>query len=230
MNIILVPGLWLDASSWEDVTPALEAAGHHVHAVTLPGLGADAATAAQIGMADWVDAVTNLIDSEGGPVVLVGHSGGGNVVWGATEQRADRIARVIFVDTVPPSPGAGISEFEVADGVVAFPGWDFFDDTEVGDLAPATREKWAARTRSVPPRTTSDPIALAGHARHRVPVTILSGTLTEAEMREQMAGWGDWGVEFAAIDDVSVVHLGSGHWPQFSQPEALAAAILAAIG
>ena len=28
MDIILVPGFWLDASSWEEVTPVLEAAGH----------------------------------------------------------------------------------------------------------------------------------------------------------------------------------------------------------
>ena len=48
--------------------------------------------------------------------VLVGHSGGGNVVWGAAEARAGRVARVIFVDTVPPPDGREISEFEVVDG------------------------------------------------------------------------------------------------------------------
>ena len=38
MDIILVPGFWLDASSWEEVTPPLVAAGHAVHLLTLPGL------------------------------------------------------------------------------------------------------------------------------------------------------------------------------------------------
>lgn len=38
MDLILIPGAWLDASSWDQVTPALEAAGHRVHAMTLPGL------------------------------------------------------------------------------------------------------------------------------------------------------------------------------------------------
>lgn len=229
MNIILVPGLWLDASSWEDVVPALRAAGHHVHAAPLPGLGADAATAAQIGLAQWVDAVVNLVDSEGGPVVLVGHSGGGNVVWGAVEARADRIVRAIFVDTVPPPPGSEISEFAVVDGVIPFPGWDFFDDSEVADLDAVTREKWAARTASVPPRVTSDPLALEGDRRYGVPVTVLSGAMTPETLPEMLAEWGSWASEFAAIADSEVVHLDSGHWPQFSKPDALAQAILEAI-
>jgi hypothetical protein len=27
MDIILIPGFWLDASSWDDIVPALERAG-----------------------------------------------------------------------------------------------------------------------------------------------------------------------------------------------------------
>jgi pimeloyl-ACP methyl ester carboxylesterase len=28
MDIILIPGLWLDASSWDDIVPVLRRAGH----------------------------------------------------------------------------------------------------------------------------------------------------------------------------------------------------------
>lgn len=42
MDIILIPGLWLDAESWGEVVPTLEAAGHTVHALTMPGVGAEA--------------------------------------------------------------------------------------------------------------------------------------------------------------------------------------------
>jgi pimeloyl-ACP methyl ester carboxylesterase len=38
MDIILIPGFWLDASSWAEVAPALERAGNRVRALTLPGL------------------------------------------------------------------------------------------------------------------------------------------------------------------------------------------------
>ena len=41
MDIILIPGFWLDASSWSDVIPILEEAGHRTHPVTLPGLESD---------------------------------------------------------------------------------------------------------------------------------------------------------------------------------------------
>ncbi len=38
MDIILIPGFWLDGSSWDEVVPALEQAGHRTHALTLPGM------------------------------------------------------------------------------------------------------------------------------------------------------------------------------------------------
>ncbi|MHC2998045.1 alpha/beta fold hydrolase [Microbacterium sp. HJ5] len=229
MDIILVPGLWLDASSWQPVIPALEAAGHRARPLTMPGVGAPASESADIGMQDWVDAVVAEIDGSTDRVVLVGHSGGGNVVWGAAEARPDRVARVVLVDTVPPFDGGSISEFEIVDGVVPFPGWDSFDDPDVGDLGASTREEWAARARSVPAKVPTDPIPLDGTARHSVPVTILSGGMDEAAFREAIAQWGPYAAEFEAIDDVEVVHLDSGHWPQFSQPEGLSHALVAAI-
>lgn len=41
---------------------------------------------------------------------------------------------MVFVDTTPPPPGADISEFPLVDGVVPFPGWEFFDAEDVEDL------------------------------------------------------------------------------------------------
>ena len=230
MDIILIPGLWLDASSWDDVVPVLEAAGHRPHAHTIPGTGVPAPASSDVGMADWVDAVVAEIDALEGPVVVVGHSGGGNVAWGAAEARADRIARVVLVDTVPPPPGGQISEFDVVDGVVPFPGWDFFDDEDVADLDDGTRARTSPLTQSVPARVPTDPIVL-GEARRRygVPVTLLSGGMDDATFRENIAQWGPYADEFAAIERAEIVRLGSGHWPQFSKPVELGEAIAAAV-
>lgn len=229
MDVILVPGLWLDASSWDAATPSLIDAGHTVHALTMPGVGEGAGDSAAVGIGDWVAATVAEIDRSGGAVVLVGHSGGGNVVWAAAEARHDRVRRVVFVDTMPPPPGSMISEFPVVDGVVPFPGWDFFDEPDVADLDAATRARVAARARSVPARVPTDPIAIDGDRRRSIPVTVLSGALDEAGVRELVSNWPRWADEFAAIHDVEVVHLGSGHWPQFSQPQTFARALADAV-
>ena len=222
MDIILIPGLWLDASSWNEVIPPLERAGHRVHALTLPGLGAPAAESGAIGIADWVDAGVAAVDAVAGPVAVVGHSGGGNVAWGVVDARADRISRVVFVDTVPPPSGHGISEFEVVDGVIPFPGWDFFPAGDVDDLDEATRARTAPLTHSVPARVPTDPLALDDAARYRVPATLLIGGLDQETLESELEQWGPYADEFRSIEDVEVVRIGSGHWPQFSMPARLA--------
>ncbi len=229
MDVILVPGLWLDASSWRDITPALEAAGHRPHPLTMPGVGAPSEESAGIGIDDWVAAVVAELDARDAPAVLVGHSGGGNVVWAAADARAAKVARVVFVDTVPPPDGGQISEFEVVDGVIPFPGWDFFDDDDVADLTDDVRALWASRTKSVPARVPTDPVVLRGGGRRSVPVTILSGGMDDAAFRGVITRWGPYAAEFESIEDAEIVRLGTGHWPQFSRPAELADAIVTAI-
>jgi len=228
MDIILVPGFWLDASSWDQVSPALRDAGHRPLPLTMPGVGAPASDSASLGIADWVATTVAQIDACSAPVVLVGHSGGGNVVWAAADQRPDRVSRVILVDTVPPPPGAAVSEFEVVDGVVPFPGWDFFED-DAADLDDEVRARTAAAALSIPARVPTDPIALEDERRHRIPVTMLSGDADEQQVRAQLAEWASYAAEVAAIESFEVVRVGSGHWPQFSQPERLARLIIAAV-
>ena len=229
MDIILIPGLWLDASSWNEVTPVLERAGHRVHALTLPGLGEPTTDSAEIGIADWIAAAVAAVDAASGDVAVVGHSGGGNVAWGVADARAERVSRVVFVDTVPPPPGNGISEFELRDGVVPFPGWDFFPDEDVNDLDEATRARTAPLALSVPARVPTDGIALANPARYRVPVTLLMGGLDQSTFEGMIDQWGPYADEYRAIEDSEVVRIGSGHWPQFSVPERLGELLNAAI-
>ncbi len=229
MDVLLIPGLWLDASSWAEVLPALRAAGLNPRALTMPGVGVPAPESSDIGIADWVDAVVAEIDATDGEVVVVGHSGGGNVAWGAADARADRVSRVVLVDTAVPFDGAMISEFEAADGVIPFPGWGFFDEDDVADLDESIRAATSPLTRSVPLRVPTDPISLRDERRYAVPVTVLSGGFDEAAFREFMTQWGRYATEFAAITDTEIVRLGTGHWPQFSQPQRLGEAIAAAI-
>ena len=60
MEIVLIAGLWLDGSAWDDVVPALEALGHRPVPLTLPGQG-DGSTSATLD--DQVAAVLAAVDS-----------------------------------------------------------------------------------------------------------------------------------------------------------------------
>ena len=55
-------------------------------------VGVAAPESSDIGIAEWIEAVVTAIDGTDGDVVLVGHSGGGNVAWAATEARQLRSA------------------------------------------------------------------------------------------------------------------------------------------
>lgn len=172
MQLILIPGLWLDAGSWHDVVPTIDDAGFDALPVTLPN-------APEAHLTDWVAAVVAHIDAADEPVALVGHSGGGNVAWGAADARPESIARVVFVDTVPVPDGADITGFPVVDGVIPFPGWDTFDTSDIADLDAATREHIAAEALAVPAAVPTDPLHLHDTRRHGIPVTVLSGVQTQ---------------------------------------------------
>lgn len=226
MDIILIPGLWLDASVWDDVAPPLIAAGHRPHALTMPGVGGPPS---DIGIDDWVEAVVAKVDELGGPVIVVGHSGGGNVAWAAADARPEKVARVVFVDTVPPAPGRGISDFEVVDGVVPFPGWDFFPEEDVHDLDAQTRAGTAPLMKSIPARVPTDPLRLTDERRFGVPITLLMGSYDQQQVEAELAQWGPYREEYEAIHDVTVTRIGSGHWPQYSAPRRLGELIVQAV-
>jgi len=179
-------------------------------------------------MSAWVEAVVEQIDECVGEVILVGHSAGGNVVWGAADARTDRVARVIFVDTVPSAEGAPLPSFTPVNGVIPFPGWDSFPDAEVVDLDATMRS--GAATPSVPAGVSAGVVRLVNPARWSIPVTVLMGSLDrdglEAEIAEDVVRFG---AEYHAIEDIEVLTIGSGHWPQISVPDRLAELILDAV-
>lgn len=70
MDIVLIAGMWLDATAWDDVVPELERLGHRPVAVTLPGQGDGDTTGTY---ADQVAAVPAAVDAADGPALVVGH-------------------------------------------------------------------------------------------------------------------------------------------------------------
>jgi len=231
MDIILVPGFWLDASSWSEVTPPLDAAGHRTIPLTLPGLEAQDAPRAGIGLREHIDAVVAAVDGVDQPVVLVGHSGGGAIIHGAVDARPDRVLRAIYVDSGPLGEGGVINDELPADGDdVPLPAWDVFDEADLVDLDDRLRAMFRERAIPEPKGVACDQQHLHDERRYDVPATVIACEFPSAVLKEWIDAGHPYVAELARIRDVEYVDLPTGHWPQFTRPAELGSAILAAVG
>ena len=230
MDIILVPGFWLDASSWEEVTPPLVAAGHQVHPLTLPGLESADAPRAGIGLRTHIDAVVAKIDTFDDPVVLVGHSGGGAIIHGAVDARPEQVARAIYVDSGPLGDGGVINDELPDDGdAVPLPPWELFEDEDLTDFDEELRAMFRARAIPQPKGVAQDQQRLNDERRYDVPATVIACEFPSSMLTEMIAGGHPYVAELGRVRDVDYVDLPTGHWPQFTKPAELGAAILAAV-
>lgn len=230
MDVILIPGFWLNAASWDGVVPALEAAGHRVRALTLPGLASIDDDRAGVGLADHVAAVIAVIDDTDAPVALVGHSGGGAIAHAAVDARPDRVARVVYVDSVPLGDGGLINdELPVVDGEIPLPDWSVFEEEDLTDLDDELRERFRATSIPEPVGVATDRQVLRDPRRYDVPITVITCEFPSEMLRELMAKGHSYTAELAKVHDAQLVDLPTGHWPQLTKPAELGAAIVEAL-
>ena len=230
MDLILIPGFWLDASSWDGVVPGLREAGHTVRALTLPGLESRDADRSGIGLRDHVDAVVAAVDESDGPVVLVGHSGGGAIAHAAADARPERVARVVYVDSVPLGDGQCVNDGLPAEGDdVPLPDWSAFDDDDLADLDDTLREQFRARAVPQPRGVAQDAQVLSDDRRYDIPSTVIACEYPSTLLRELIEKGHAYTAELGRLRNVEYVDLPTGHWPQFTKPAELAQAILAAV-
>jgi len=230
MDIVLIPGFWLDGDSWNEVAAPLRDAGHSVHALTLPGLESLDASRADISLRDHVDAVVAVVDTLEAPVVLVGHSGGGAIAHAVVDARPDAIARVVYVDSGPLGHGDLINdELPVVEGEIPLPDWSVFEDADLVDLDDALRDRFISIAIPQPARVATDRQQLSDPRRYTVPVTVICCEFPAAQMQEWLDAGVPFAAELAAITDYELVDLPTGHWPQLTRPRELATSILAAI-
>jgi pimeloyl-ACP methyl ester carboxylesterase len=228
MNIILIPGFWLNGESWDEVATVLRSAGHAVAPLTLPGLESLGADRAAITLHDHITAVVEAVDAVTEPVILVGHSGGGPIAWAAADARPGRVARVIFVDSGPQSAGSPINaDLPVIDGEVPLPDWSVFDDADLIDLTDELRDRFRAIAIPEPAHVASDPFVLSDERRFDVSATVICCEFTSAQLTRWLA-MGEFS-ELQKTKDYELVDLPTGHWPQFTRPADLAREILRAV-
>lgn len=227
MDVLLIPGFWLDATAWDPVVPAIEAAGHTPKPITLPGLSpADPG----VGLRDQIDHVVGLVDAADGPIVLVGHSGGGAVAHGVVDARPDRVAKVIYVDSGPLGDGGVINdEFEAEDGMVPLPNRMVFDDETVADMDDAVWAAFEARAIPIPAKVATEKQVLSDPRRYDVPVTVITCEMSEQTLRELITAGHPYVAELAKIRDYEILELPTGHWPMFTKPENLTRFLVASL-
>ncbi|RSN04933.1 alpha/beta hydrolase [Nonomuraea sp. WAC 01424] len=218
MDILLIGGLWLDASAWDEVAPAIEALGHRPVPIALPGQG-DGATSATL--ADQVAAVLAAVDAAPGKTLVAGHSAACTLAWLAADARPERVAKVTFIGGFPADDGAAYGDFfEVVDGAVPFPGWGPFEGPDSADLDEEARRRFAAAAIPVPEGVAKGVVRLTDERRFGVPAVVVCPEFTPGQAREWIDG-GDV-PELARVKRLDLVDIDSGHWPMFTRPAELA--------
>jgi pimeloyl-ACP methyl ester carboxylesterase len=100
-NVVLVHGAFADGSSWGKVIPLLQRKGFNVTAVQLP----------LTSLSDDIAATRNLLSTQKGPTVLVGHSYGGAVITGAANE-ASNVTSLVYIAAF------GLDEGESVEGLL----------------------------------------------------------------------------------------------------------------
>ena len=224
MDILLIAGLWLDGSAWDDVVSALEPLGHRPVPLTLPGQGDGSASAT---LDDQVAAVLAAVDSASGKPMVVGHSAACTLAWLATDARPEQIAKLALIGGFPSADGEPYADFfELKDGVMPFPGWGPFEGPDSADLDEEARRIIASAAIPVPERVAKGVVRLADERRFDVPVVLVCPEFTPAQAQEWINA-GDV-PELAKASHLDFIDIDSGHWPMVSKPAELARLLAAA--
>lgn len=115
---ILVHGAYHGGWCYEKVVPLLEAEGHTVIAVDLPGHGDNPVPIEDVTLDAYVDHVCDVVAAQEEPVILLGHSLGGMTITQVAERMPDRIDWLVYLTAMLPKNGenrANLADYEDAE-------------------------------------------------------------------------------------------------------------------
>jgi pimeloyl-ACP methyl ester carboxylesterase len=216
-TFVLIHGSWHGAWCWSKVIPLLKKAGHSAIAPDLPGHGQNLrADIETIGLKDYADCVTEILDAQAEQVILVGHSFGGTTISQVAEYRPRKIRKLVYLcaflprDGQPSIPGGGRGSgpLNLSDEGLKE---RFYGDCSEDDFL-------FARQNLVP--EPSLPVHAPVHVTEKnfgsVPRAYILATqdraISPARQREMLA----------AVPCSEVVTINTSHSPFFSAPEELA--------
>ncbi|MEI9920932.1 MAG: alpha/beta fold hydrolase [Bacteroidota bacterium] len=133
---VLVHGAWQAPYVWETVSADLQAEGHTVVLVELPGHGSDKTPTYTLSLDAYRDKVIEAINKIDGQVILVGHSMGGMVVTHVAEKIPTKISRLVYIGAFVPTSGQTLGDLSNSDpGSQLGPNLTLSDDHLTLDVA-----------------------------------------------------------------------------------------------
>jgi pimeloyl-ACP methyl ester carboxylesterase len=235
-RFVLVHGAFSGAWCWERMLGPLEAAGHVVDTVDLPGAGDDRTPLEDVTLARSAARVVETLASRPEPAVLVGVSMGGVVTTQAASDAPDRVASLVYVCAFMPANGQSLLDLaHLPEG----------KDDQIqanlvisGDPPVATMSSAAAAAAAVFDRCTPEQTELALARRRPQPAVMFSTPVAvdddvlAAIPRSYVLTTGDRSLPPALQRRMvrehpcrRVVELDTGHAPYLSMPDELAAVL-----
>ncbi len=232
MNILLIHGSSHGAWCWDEMTGPLEAFGHQVKAIDLPGNGQDRTPHDQVSLEMCGSAICEAAQVMGGNVLLVGHSLGGVSISVAASLRPDLFAGLIYLTAYVPREGMTVLDIRdlipdhpltpaierSADGLSVRFRDGMLEELFYHDCSAAQIDRARAHLCDQPVRPQREPVHLSdGFAALRKDYILCSEDRAIPPVLQRMMcdGW-----------PVAQIHeIASGHSPFLSHPDQLAGMI-----
>jgi pimeloyl-ACP methyl ester carboxylesterase len=219
--IILVPGFWLGAWAWDDVETRLQAEGHEVTALTLPGLGSLDDDRASVSLVDHVDAICDAVRAASAPVAMAVHSAAGGAGYAASDRIPERIAAMVYVDS---GPANGPMDPDFADTEFPLPSPEQLEAEENLDgLSQEQLDTFRRLAVPEPGAILRDAPELSNDARLDIPSTVLCTGFPSEQVKAAVEEGYAWLGGLKELRNVTWVDLPTSHWPMWSKPDELAA-------
>ena len=219
--IILVPGFWLGAWAWDEVTEHLRADGHDVTAITLPGLAPADTNRSSVTFEDHVDAIVDAVNVAPAPPVLVVHSASGFSGYAASDRVPEKIAAMVYVDTAP-GIGPLDPDFEGDDKPMVWS--DIEEEENLDGLSEEQKETFRQRAVPVPGGVLRGRVELRNDARRDIPSTLICTGFTAEQYQTYAREHPEWAflAGVPELRNATWVDLPTSHWPMWSRPRELA--------
>ncbi len=229
-TFVLVHGGFVGGWVWEKVVPLLEEAGHRVQAPDLPGHGDDHTPIPQVTLHGYAERISEVLDAQPEPVVLVGQSAGGVAISQAAEQRPDKVEMLVYVGAyllrdgeTPLSASENDTESLILpnlvmseDGSYATIREDAIGEGLLADCSDEDVQRAKSRfgPQAVAPLAT--PVSLTEDNFGRIPrvyIETLRDRAISPSVQKEM---------YERLPYREVISMDTGHWPFYAAPEELA--------